>query len=206
MPFTEHHRALGNHRLCHRLSSSCLALLARLPHRLPLLVCHTGCHLLHGAQPLSSASAAQPWPCSPPSASFIVTSIDLLCTSCISLHSCSSSICRRASASRLSSASRLRVSIQSSFSTSPLLTPARSSPQVPTRSRRTRLSNRALAPRVVSSNVLEHGLQLLRLRTRCSAKLAPRGYPSRGAAPAGPSRPITHAGGSALTRNCRQCS
>ena len=37
-----HHRALGNHRLCHRLSSSCLALLASLPHRLPSLVCHTG--------------------------------------------------------------------------------------------------------------------------------------------------------------------
>ena len=39
---SQHHRALGNHRLCHRLSSSCLALLASLPHRLPSLVCHTG--------------------------------------------------------------------------------------------------------------------------------------------------------------------
>ena len=39
---SQHHRALGNHRLCHRLSSSCLALLASLPHRPSSLVCYTG--------------------------------------------------------------------------------------------------------------------------------------------------------------------
>ena len=39
---SQHHRALGNHRLCHRLSSSCLALLASLPHRPSLLVWYTG--------------------------------------------------------------------------------------------------------------------------------------------------------------------
>ena len=60
---SQHHRALGNHRLCHRLSSSCLALLASLPHRLSSFVCHTGCHLLHGITELHALhqySAANP--------------------------------------------------------------------------------------------------------------------------------------------------
>ena len=76
---SQHHRALGNHRLCHRLPSSCLALLASLPHRLSSLVCHTGCHLLHGAQHLSSASAARRWPFSR-SASIINSSSAPSCT------------------------------------------------------------------------------------------------------------------------------
>ena len=60
---SQHHRALGNHRLCHRLSSSCLALLASLPHRPSSLVCHTGCHLLHSITKLHALrqySAANP--------------------------------------------------------------------------------------------------------------------------------------------------
>ena len=140
----------------------------RAPASLSSPVCHTGFPRQFATQATtySTALSISPLPLQlslglvlllrPPS------SLPLLCTSCISLHSCSSSICRRASASRLSSASHLRVSIQLSFSTSPLLTPARSSPPVPTRLRCTRLSNRAFALLVVSSNVLEHVLPLLR--------------------------------------------